>query len=760
MDQLLESLNPQQREAVEHTDGPLLIVAGAGSGKTRVIVHRLAHILARRLAPPPEVVAVTFTNKAAGEMKERVERLVGIDAGGAHVSTFHSWCLRLLRRHAVRLGYDNDFLVYDDSDQAALIKEILTSLQIDDKSYTPRLFRNRISDAKNRGLDAAAFERARESFQDGLVAKVYSAYQERLRAANAMDFDDLIGQVLTLFDAHEEVVRQVSGAVRYLMVDEYQDTNQPQYRLIRHLAMAHGNVCAVGDPDQSIYRFRFADINNILSFEQDFPGTRLIRLEQNYRSTGNILEAASALIRHNRSRIDKTLWSEAPAGPRLELLVALDERHEGDRIVEAVNGLRRDHDLDECAVLYRANAQSRALEESLTRAGMPYIVVGGTRFYDRREIRDLIAYLRAIVNPRDEVSLRRIINTPPRDIGKTTVEVVLDAARADGAGLEAAARKTIVQTLVSPRSCRALQAFLDLMSDFRGRARDGQPSRLLADIIERTAFAAWLEKSAAGDAASRLENLEELVSAVSLYDGLEGGLQAFLDRTALLSETENVQGTRGVRLMTLHAAKGLEFPVVFIVGLEENVFPHARSNDNHDDLEEERRLMYVGMTRARKRLFLSRALSRRTFGESVLSDPSRFLQEIPPDLIVEREAEGGSLGRLMEIAGRYPAGGGAPRPSRGAGGRIVTGGQVATGGGRSTGTTASGRTIIFDDDAAAPEPAGGGPFTLGRRVRHPDYGVGTVIAVEGSGDALKLTVSFSIHGSKKFLPRFAPLEIL
>jgi len=759
MDHLLESLNPQQREAVEHTDGPLLIVAGAGSGKTRVIVHRLAWILARRLAPPPEVVAVTFTNKAAGEMKERVGKLVGVDAGGAHVSTFHSWCLRLLRRHAGRLGYGGDFLVYDDTDQAALIKGILTALQIDDKSYTPRLFRNRISDAKNRGLDAAAFERAQESFQDTLVTRVYTAYQERLRAANAMDFDDLIGQVLGLFDEHEEVARLVSGAVRYLMVDEYQDTNQPQYRLIRHLAKAHGNVCAVGDPDQSIYRFRFADINNILSFEQDFPGTHLIRLEQNYRSTGNILEAASSLIRHNRSRIDKTLWSEAPSGPRLELLVALDERQEGDRIVETINGLRRDHDLDDCAVLYRANAQSRALEESLTRGGMPYVIIGGTRFYDRREIRDVIAYLRAIANPRDEVSLRRIINTPPRDIGKTTLDAVLDAARADGTGVEEAARAAIDRALVPARSCRALRAFLDLMTDLRGRSRDAQPSRILADIIERTAFAAWIEKSAAGDAASRLENLEELVSAVSLYDGLEGGLQAFLDRTALLSETENVQGSRGVRLMTMHAAKGLEFPVVFIVGLEENVFPHARSNDNHEDVEEERRLMYVGMTRARKRLFLSRALSRRTFGESVLSEPSRFLQEIPPDLIVERAAEGGSLGRLREVAGRLYSGGPARRaPETGA--PRGAGVRSAAGGGHRGAATSSGRTIVFDDDAPAPETAGRGPYTLGRRVRHPDYGVGTVIAVEGSGDALKLTVSFSIHGSKKFLPRFAPLEIL
>src|SRR6267154_1086479 len=420
MDALLESMNPQQREAVTHTEGPLLIVAGAGSGKTRVIVHRLAHILGLRLADPAEVVAVTCTNKAAGEMKGRVDRLVGADHGGARVATFHSFCLRLLRRYADRVGYTNDFLVYDDSDQNALLKECLFTLQIDDKTYTPRQFRHRISDAKNRGLDADAFARAVEGFQDEMTGRVYALYQERLRACNAMDFDDLIGQALRLFDAGADLGPSIAQRIRYLMVDEYQDTNPPQYRLIRALASAHGNVCAVGDPDQSIYRFRFADIRNILSFEQDFPGTRTIRLEQNYRSTGNILEAASAVVRHNRSRIDMELWSDAPAGEPLELLVSLDERQEADRVVQRIAALRADHRLEEMAILYRTNAQSRSFEEALARASVPYIVVGGTRFYDRKEIKDVVAYLRVLINPRDDVSLKRILNVPPRDIGRTT----------------------------------------------------------------------------------------------------------------------------------------------------------------------------------------------------------------------------------------------------------------------------------------------------------------------------------------------------
>jgi ATP-dependent DNA helicase UvrD/PcrA len=719
MDSILEPLNPRQREAVLHTEGPLLIVAGAGSGKTRVIVHRLAHILARGLAPPAEVVAVTFTNKAAGEMKERVERLVGADRGGAQVSTFHSWCLRLLRRHAARLGYGGDFLVYDETDQAALIKECLADLQIDERTFTPRLFRHRISDAKNRGLEPSAFERQKEGFQDDLVSRVYTLYQERLRSCNAMDFDDLIGQVLRLLATDEGIAREVASRVRYLMVDEYQDTNQPQYRLIRSLAAVHGNVCAVGDPDQSIYRFRFADISNILSFEEDFPGTRIIKLEQNYRSTANILEAATAVVRNNRGRIDKVLWSEARAGEPIELLVALDERHEGDRVVARVQELRLRRGLEEIAVLYRTNAQSRALEEALTRAGMPYIVVGGTRFYDRREVRDLVAYLRAILNPRDDVSLRRIINTPPRDIGKTTLDAVLDVARKDGSPLEDAIRKTIALGLVGGRAAKALESFLALMTDLRSEAKDAQPSRLVANVIARTRFDAYLEATTPGDATSRIENLEELASAVGSYDGVEGGLRAFLDRTALLSETENVQGTAGVRLMTLHAAKGLEFPVVCIVGMEERLFPHPRSSEAHEDLEEERRLFYVGMTRAKEQLILARAMARRLFGDPMPAEPSRFLQEIPAHLLRERDAEEPFAMRTARA--------------------------------RSLGR----RTEFVPDDGG---PGAAGPYPLGCKVHHPEYGVGTVIEVEGRGDVQKLTVSFSIYGSKKFLPRYARLE--
>jgi len=747
MEPVLESLNPQQREAVTHTEGPLLIVAGAGSGKTRVIVHRLAYILGRRLAAPFEVAAVTFTNKAAGEMKERVDGLVGAGHGGAQVSTFHSFCLRLLRRHAPRLGYGAGFLVYDDTDQQALIRECLEILDIDDETYPPRQFRARISDAKNRGLDADGLAAEALGPRADLSARVFALYQEKLRSADAMDFDDLIGQTLRLFADHPDVRAEVAGRTRYLLVDEYQDTNPPQYRLIRHLSSVHGNVCAVGDPDQSIYRFRFADINNILSFESDFPGTRIIKLEQNYRSTNNILEAATAVVRNNQRRIDKALWSEAPAGEPIEVLAAPDDRGEAERVVQrarelvragAAAGGRGPRGLDDVAILYRTNAQSRLFEEALTRHAVPYVMVGGTRFYDRKEVRDVLAYLRAVVNPRDDASVRRIINLPPRDIGRTTIEAVLEVGRAGGLSLGEAIPRAIEAKAVTARAARALQGFLDMMAELRREGSDLQPSRLVARIISRTAFDAHLHAAFPGDAAARVENLEELVSAVAACDGLEDGLQSFLDRTALLAETDNVQGSAGIRLMTLHSAKGLEFPVVFIAGVEDDLCPHLRSAEEDDGLEEERRLFYVGMTRAREKLILTRAMTRFQFGQARAAEPSRFLLEIPARLLREIVATGGPddyAGRIGRAADRM-----ARNLRRGDPERAIR-------------HWAEVDDAALDADATPPSP-----YSLGCKVHHSEYGVGTVIGIEGQGDAQKVTVSFSIYGSKKFLPRYARLE--
>jgi DNA helicase-2/ATP-dependent DNA helicase PcrA len=611
-----------------------------------------------------------------------------------------------------------------------------------------RQFQSRISDAKNRGLDPEALAQEAIGARQDVTAKVFALYQEKLRAASAMDFDDLIGLTLALFDRHPDVLQEVSSRVRYLLVDEYQDTNPPQYRLIRRLSSVHGNVCAVGDPDQSIYRFRFADINNILSFESDFPGTRIIKLEQNYRSTGNILAAATAVVRNNVSRIDKTLWSEAPAGEAIEVIVASDDRSEADRVVQRARALSREAPrtarpgaggalgLEGIAILYRTNAQSRLFEEALARHGVPYVMIGGTRFYDRKEVRDVLAYVRALLNPRDETSLRRIINLPPRDIGRATIDAVVDLSRRESLTLEDAARRAADQKVVATRAARALTGFVDLLAELRRETRDLPPSRMVAKIVSRTAYDAYLHQSSPGDAAARVENLEELVSAVASYDGMEGGLQAFLDRTALLGETDNVQGHAGVRLMTLHAAKGLEFPVVFIVGVEEDLCPHVRAAEESDGLEEERRLFYVGMTRARERLILTRALTRFQFGQARVTEPSRFLREIPVTLLRESAAAGepGDTWRLERAAARLTR-----RAAHGDPGRSI-------------------RHWAEVDDPPAGEATPAGPYTLGCKVHHADYGVGTVIGIEGSGESQKVTVSFSIHGSKKFLPRYAHLE--
>jgi len=744
MEASLASLNPAQREAVLHTEGPLLIVAGAGSGKTRVIVHRLAHILAQRLAAPWEVVAVTFTNKAAGEMKERVDALVGADHGGAVVSTFHSYCLRLLRRHAPHLGFGADFLIYDDSDQQAVLRDCLETLRVDPETFPVRSVRARISDAKNRGLDPEAFAAEAVGMRDEQVARLFALYQERLRSSNAMDFDDLIGQTLRLFAQHPDVRAQVAGSVRYLLVDEYQDTNPPQYRLIRDLASVHGNVAAVGDPDQSIYRFRFADINNILSFESDFPGTTIIKLEQNYRSTNNILEAATAVVRNNHQRIDKALWSEAPAGEPIEVIVAPDDRGEAERVVRRARELTRADAgrpdsraprLDDVAILYRTNSQSRLFEEALHRNQVPYVMIGGTRFYDRKEVRDLVAYARVLVNPKDDASLRRIVNLPPRDIGKATIEAVQEIGRRDGVGFLDAAARAVESRAVGARAAKAIQGFLDLVTELRREALELTPSRLIARIVSRTGFDAHLRATQPADAAVRIENLAELVNAVAGYDGMEGGLQAFLDRTALLGEPDNVRGSAGVRLMTLHAAKGLEFPVVIIVGVEEDLTPHLRAAEEDGGLEEERRLFYVGMTRAGKRLILTRALTRFQFGQARVTEPSRFLAEIPARLLREAvtEDEGRDFaGRIERAAARIG------ERRRGDPGREIR------------------HWAEVDDlpDETTPPSA----YTLGCKVHHSEYGVGTVIGIEGTGDGQKVTVSFSIYGARKFLPRIARLE--
>jgi DNA helicase-2/ATP-dependent DNA helicase PcrA len=717
---LLESLNEKQREAVLATDGPLLILAGAGSGKTRVIVHRIAHLLHAGKARPEEIFAVTFTNKAAGEMKSRVAELLGAESIGAWVSTFHSLGLRILRIEGERLGYRRGFVIYDDDDQIALVKDLLREESVDDKAFPPRRVLSAISNAKNLLVPPERFEASNLAFGSRTLARLYGRYLERLKAANALDFDDLIVLTLRLLENDEDVSRRWSGRCRYLLVDEYQDTNHSQYRLIRALSQVHGNVCCVGDEDQSIYRFRGADINNILSFERDFPGTRIVKLEQNYRSSQVILEAASAVVANNRGRIGKTLWTQNDPGPPVDLFCAADDIEESHFVAEAVSG--PDREPAEFAILYRTKAQSRLFEEALSRRGIPYLIIGGLRFYERREIKDLIAYLRVLLNPDDEVSWKRIINVPPREIGKGTTAVLEEIAQQENRSPVDAARLALDRSVLTARGEKALRSFMHLLEDLRGAMAEQEAGDFLSHLIERIGYREYLERDDPQEAESRLENVDELVAALGEMAGGIEGIQEFLERTALLSEVENVRGAGGVSMMTLHCAKGLEFPIVFLAGMEENLFPHAHSREEPDDVEEERRLCYVGMTRAKQRLVLTRAVSRRPFGRSQFNEPSRFLEEIPQHLIrdVSRRA--------------------VPRPPRPLRERASLG-------------------YVPDPDAEGyRERDGAGPFKLGKRVHHPEYGIGTIIGVEGAGDALKLTVSFSVYGSKKFLPKYAPLE--
>jgi DNA helicase-2/ATP-dependent DNA helicase PcrA len=717
---ILESLNDRQKEAVLAVEGPLLILAGAGSGKTRVIVHRVAHLIGSGRALPEEIFAVTFTNKAADEMKTRVADLLGGSSCGAWISTFHSLGLRILRREAESLGYRRGFVIYDDADQLALVRDLQRELGVDDRAFPARRLLAAIGNAKNLLMPPEAMTAANPGPGVQAVARVYEAYAERLRRANAMDFDDLILLPLRLFERDAEAARRWGSACRFLLVDEYQDTNHSQYRLIRALANVHGNVCCVGDEDQSIYRFRGADIQNILSFERDFPGTRVIKLEQNYRSTRTILEAASGVVARNQRRIGKTLWTQNDAGAPVDLFCASDDLVEAAFVAGAIRGL--DRDLGDVAVLYRTNAQSRLFEEALTARRLPYRVVGGVRFYDRKEVKDILAYLRLLANPADEVAWKRIGNVPPREIGRSSLEAIEAIAASEGVPPEAAARRAVERGALPGRGERAVRAFLDLLDGLRSRMAGIAAESFVAELIERIGYAAYLDRSDPEGAETRRENLDELVNAVSEAASRGEGIPEFLASTALLSESETVEGSTGVSLMTLHSAKGLEFPVVFLVGMEEGLFPHAHSREEEDDVEEERRLCYVGMTRARERLCLTHALSRRVFGKSQFNEPSRFLAEIPEHLLRD----------LTPLAPQQdPVRPALPRPAR--------------------------ETDWTDPDAAERAASRGG-FGLGKRVHHPEYGIGTIIGVEGAGDSLKLTVSFSVYGSKKFLPKYAPLE--
>ena len=761
----LSSLNAEQQSAVSHTHGPLLILAGAGSGKTRVIAHRIAYLVSERLAAPDGVLAVTFTNKAADEMRTRVESLLGTNCRSMWISTFHALCARLLRREAAAIGLSRDFTIYDSADQQSVIKQLLKDYGFDE-SHQPRAVLSRISHAKNRMEGPDVFEKSWNP-KDREIARLYAGYQDTLREASALDFDDLLLKTVQLFDQTPSLRERYSRKFQFVMIDEYQDTNRPQYLLIKQLASQHKNLAVVGDPDQSIYKWRGADLRNIMDFENDFPDASIVRLERNYRSTQVILDAASAVIANNRNRKDKTLWTDRKGGAKIVYFRGADELEEADYITRVARQALGENVDNTMAVLYRTNAQSRSVEDGLRQAGISYVVLGGVGFYERKEIKDALSYLKLILNPFDDVALRRIVNVPARGIGKGVMDA-LDGLKIDGPDqdlppLFAGLQPTVVSNslwqkintgierrLLNPRQIASLAAFRDLIASLSEVARRESVSITLGKMLDQSGYLRDLREERSEESEARIENLMELVSAAREYESREPepSLGGFVDRLSLLSDVDKEEGTREARvlLMTIHSAKGLEFPYVVLAGMEEGLFPHSRASEDEAELEEERRLCYVGITRARTRLVITSAARRRVFGEYQGSQPSRFLEEIPPDLI-EQE--------FSTYSSPYaaPRGGWDYKPNPYRGGRPDRGGQ-RWGGGRGGGTSRE-EPAAFEYSQDAPDG-----LAPGRKVRHGQFGLGTVMSVEELDDDMKLVVRFTTVGTKTLRAKYAKLEMV
>ena len=751
-EEILEGLNPSQVEAVIHQGTPLLIVAGAGSGKTRVLTRRIAYLLEKRAVAPWEILAITFTNKAAGEMKERVAELVGPRSKNMWVATFHSACVRILRNEAEHLGYSRQFTIYDSSDTLRLITLVMKDLNLDSKRYAPRTFQAAISKAKNELMGPADYRNSTSNYMEEVVAEVYALYQKRLVDANAMDFDDLIGKTVELLQRFPQVRERYRTRFKHVLVDEYQDTNHAQYILVRYLVgdLSEGilpaELCVVGDADQSIYAFRGATIRNIMQFEEDYLDAKTILLEQNYRSTQNILTAANAVISQNTSRKEKKLWSDSGDGEKITGYIAESEHDEAQFVADTLKSLAREgiSRYGESAIFYRTNAQSRVFEEVFLRESIPYKVVGGVRFYERREVKDLLAYLRLLTNPNDEVSLRRIINTPKRGIGDRALDQVDSFAKANSLTFWRALTQVSDIEGIQARSASAINSFTDLITTLMTLVEaKSSPASIAAAVLEQSGILREFQESEDPQDESRLENVQELVAVAEEFAearveaGEEATLSAFLEEVALVADADEIPEGEDhggvITLMTLHTAKGLEFPTVFLTGMEENVFPHSRSIGEKDELEEERRLAYVGITRAERRLFLSRAEYRSSWGAPNYNPPSRFLDEIPSDVI---EWSGESIHGSPQISEYRRAVSGAssfraPRP-------------LAR-------PSATGRKV-----------ADGAGITLapGDRVSHDTFGLGTVVLVSGEGERAEATIDFGSFGEKRLLLRYAPVAKL
>ncbi len=723
-----DELNPQQWEAVRHTEGPMLVVAGAGSGKTRAITYRIVYLIREKQVPPESILAITFTNKAAKEMLDRVYQKLGSCDTYPWVSTFHSFCLKLLRKHIHELGYSNDFVIYDDQDQLSLVKKCMKAANVNEEAFAPRSLLGHISGFKNDYLFASDIRLDNYSYGHQLkAAEVYPLYQQALRENNGLDFDDLLMLTVHLLRNHPSIKDTYNSRFRYLLVDEFQDTNVTQYNLVRLLGESHQNVCVVGDEDQSIYRWRGANIENILHFEKDFKNTRVIKLEQNYRSTQNILKAAAAVVRENVSRKDKTLWTENDAGARIVYYRAEDEIDEARAVCERIQQWVNEDGLsfNDMAILYRTNAQSRVVEDRLRQMELPYQIVGGLKFYERREIKDVLAYMRVVLNPSDSVSLKRIVNVPTRGIGKSSLDKVEAYCDRHGLSLLEGLRQAESKNLVSTGPSKKIAQFVALMDQLCAIYEERSAAEFLNEILARTGYMAKLEKGKTVEDQSRLENLNELYSAVEQFgeDHRDESLRDFLDTTALVSDLDNLDASRGVLpLMTLHTCKGLEFEGVCIIGVENGLLPHASSMSSTEEFEEERRLCYVGITRAKSRLMLANARRRRIYGSTYNYQPSDFLTAIPGEILQKEMAVGGYEARSPYDYGSRPEVS-LPEPVR--------------------------RTSYAD-----------GEYCVGTKVLHPKFGSGVVINREGNADDLKVVVFFKKAGKKKLAVNHANLIVV
>ncbi|WP_405027702.1 DNA helicase PcrA [Lentibacillus songyuanensis] len=734
MDDLLNGLNKEQQAAVKHTDGPLLIMAGAGSGKTRVLTHRIAYLLREKDVASRNILAITFTNKAAREMKDRVQKLVGADGEQIWVSTFHSMCVRILRRDIDRIGYNRNFTILDSSDQLSVIKQILKNLNIDPKKFEPRAMLGQISSAKNELVTPEEYSNNVNNFYERQIAQIYQAYQKMLQKNQSLDFDDLIMQTIHLFKRIPEVLEYYQRRFQYIHVDEYQDTNHAQYYLVKQLANRFQNLCVVGDSDQSIYAWRGADIQNILSFEKDYPTARAIYLEQNYRSTKSILDAANHVIRNNPGRKPKNLWTQNDNGSQINYYQGATEQEEALFVTDKIQELTSTQGFSpkDIAILYRTNAQSRAIEATLMKSTIPYQMVGGQKFYERKEIKDLTSYLRLITNPDDDISFERVVNVPKRGIGKTSIDRLRDyATQHDLSFYEAV--KDVALIGISKKATQALEEFTALIRTFSQQQEFLTATDMVEAVLERTGYETMLKNENTLESQSRLENLEEFMTVTKDFEAAseDKTLVAFLTDLALIADIDRVddeegQGEEKITLMTLHAAKGLEFPVVFLIGLEENVFPHSRSLFDNDEMEEERRLAYVGITRAEKELYLTHAKMRTLYGRTNMNPISRFINEIPEELI-----EG------IEQA-RQTMYGGAVKQER-----------------------SDNNVIPFKRKAMKIQQTTGAEsqaWKPGDKASHKKWGVGTVVKVQGEGEATELDIAFPAPtGIKRLLAKFAPI---